>query len=93
MEQGGLEPEAREELEVRETGFLNLKRLGCLKSKMSGFLNSKMDGQLEAKAEEGMPGLSKLKLKVEAGDERLGMTLALKNQRWLVPSRLGWVSQ
>jgi len=71
MEWGGLEPEAREELEVGEIGFSNLKRLGCLKSKMSGFLKSKMDGQLEAKAEEDMPGL--LKLKVEAGDERLSL--------------------
>ena len=71
MERGGLEPKAREELEVGEIGFLNLKRLGCLKSKMSGFLKSKMDGQLEAEAEEDMPGLSKLK--VEAGDETLGL--------------------
>jgi len=39
---------------------------------MSGFLNSKMDGQLEGEAKEDMPGLSKLKLKVEARDERLG---------------------
>jgi len=40
---------------------------------MSGFLKSKMDGQLEAEAEEDMPGLLKLKLKVEARDERLGL--------------------
>ena len=71
MERGGFEPEAREELEVGEIGFSNLKRLGCLKSKMSGFLKSKMDGQLEAEAKEDMPGLSKLN--VEAGDERLGL--------------------
>ena len=71
MERGGFEPEAREELEVGEIGFSNLKRLGCLKSKMSGFLKSKMDGQLEAEAKEDMPGLSKLKVK--AGDERLSL--------------------
>jgi len=71
MEWDGLEPEAREEHEVGEIGFSNLKRLGCLKSKMSGFLKSKMDGQLEAEAKEDMPGLSKLKVK--ARDERLGL--------------------
>ena len=58
---------------------------------MSGFLNSKMDGQLEAEAEEDMPSLSKLKLKVEARDERLsllaGTTLAFKNQKWLGPKQ------
>jgi len=80
MEQGGLEPKAREELEVGEIGFSNLKRLGCLKSKMLGFLNLKMDGQLETEAEEDMPGLSKLK--VEAGDERLSLLARKKTSAW-----------
>jgi len=94
MEWGGLEPEAREELEVGEIGFSNLKRLGCLKSKMSGFLKLKMDGVLEAKAEEDMPGLLKLKLKVEARDERLGLLAG--NDTSFEKSKmagLGWVSR